>query len=271
MNNLKRILTALFFVPLILFVILYLSPLYTFFLITIVALFMMHEFWSMLEKNNFSPFKWLGYFLLIIILLIFFRYSEELINLIFIVPVSILLFSLLQKKGDFEKILIQSSLSILAIIYIGILSGYLIMLRTINSDENMGKKLLIFLIAVVWLCDTGAFYIGSWLGRHPLSLRISPKKTVEGAIGGIIFGIIGGLLAKAIFINNLNLVHCVIISFFISIISQTGDLAESLIKRSLKAKDSGSLLPGHGGFLDRMDGLIFSAPFMYLISKLLLK
>ncbi len=270
MNNLKRILTAIILVPLIIFIILYLKPFYTFLLITVVSLLMMHELWTMLEKNNFRPFKWLGYVLLIMILTIFFIRSNELTNLIFVLPVSILLFSLFQKE-NFETTLIRSSLSMLTIIYIGILCGYLIMLRSANNNEEMGKKLLILLIGIVWLCDTGAFYIGSWLGRHSLSATISPKKTIEGAIGGLIFGIIGGLLVRALFINTISLTDCILISFFISIISQIGDLVESLIKRSLKAKDSGSLLPGHGGLLDRMDGLIFSAPFMYLFSKLLLK
>jgi len=269
-NNLKRILTAIILVPFILIIILYLNPFYTFLLIAIISLLMMHELWTMLEKNNFPPFKWLGYALLIMILTIFFIRSKELTNLIFILPVSILIFSLFQKE-NFERTLIRSGLSMLMIIYVGILCGYLIMLRSINGNEEMGKKLLILLIGIVWLCDTGAFYIGSWLGRHSLIAAISPKKTVEGAIGGLIFGIIGGLLVRAIFINNISLSKCILISFVISIISQIGDIVESLIKRSLKAKDSGTLLPGHGGLLDRMDGLIFSAPFMYLFSKLLLK
>jgi len=128
-----------------------------------------------------------------------------------------------------------------------------------------GNLWIFFLLAVIFANDTGAFYAGKTLGRHKLYQEVSPNKTWEGAFGGIILG----LIVAAVFLNiepisihepDLSIVALVLV---LSVASQAGDLVESMIKRSYGIKDSGSILPGHGGILDRIDGLLFAIPVMY--------
>lgn len=128
-----------------------------------------------------------------------------------------------------------------------------------------GNIWILFLLAVIFANDTGAFYAGKALGRHKLYREVSPNKTWEGSIGGLIFG----LIIACIFLNiNILKVHSLDIGilflvFLLSIATQVGDLVESMIKRTYGIKDSGGILPGHGGLLDRIDGLLFAIPVLY--------
>jgi phosphatidate cytidylyltransferase len=128
-----------------------------------------------------------------------------------------------------------------------------------------GNIWIFFLLAVIFANDTGAFYAGKTLGRHKLYREVSPNKTWEGAFGGLILG----LIIAAIFLNiDILKVHepdlsVLFLVLLLSIAAQTGDLVESMIKRSCGIKDSGSILPGHGGLLDRIDGLLFAVPVLY--------
>jgi len=258
----KRIITAIIGLPIILGILLFLPSIYFGVLIGIAVLVMLNEYFRMLERNNIRPYHVLGYVLICFIMVIFYVHIESITVLFFVLPVTILLYSLIQ-KDEFDVILQRSSLTLFGILYIGGLSSYLIALRGFGNDKT-GRELVFLLIGIIWLTDTGAYYVGSALGKRALSPKISPKKTVEGALGGIIFGILGGLLINALFHNFIPMVECALISLLISIIGQCGDLVESLIKRALKTKDAGAILPGHGGMMDRLDAVIFSAPFMYL-------
>ncbi|RLB41437.1 MAG: hypothetical protein DRH12_08135 [Deltaproteobacteria bacterium] len=126
-----------------------------------------------------------------------------------------------------------------------------------------GNLWVLFLFVAVFAGDTGAFYLGRLFGRHKLIPSISPGKTWEGAIGGIVCTVVAGLwFFRITGIKTLE-VSGVVLLFTISIVAQLGDLAESLLKRTHGKKDSGSLLPGHGGILDRIDGLLFAVPVLY--------
>ena len=129
---------------------------------------------------------------------------------------------------------------------------------------------LLILIAVVgpWISDAGAYFAGSLLGRHPLFPTLSPKKTVEGAIGGLVLTVIIVGAISYLFLG-FDPVKAVVLGAAVSIFSQLGDLFESTLKRILDVKDMGHLLPGHGGILDRVDSLLFTAPAVYYISQLL--
>ena len=138
-------------------------------------------------------------------------------------------------------------------------------LALIHAERPNGHIWLLVAIATVWAADTGAYFAGRALGKHKLSPRISPNKTVEGLIGGMIAGILvgvgGGLLAGAS-LQQLPLVA--LVSFIAVLFSVIGDLYESLLKRHVGAKDSGHLIPGHGGILDRIDGVIAALPVFAL-------
>jgi phosphatidate cytidylyltransferase len=124
----------------------------------------------------------------------------------------------------------------------------------------------LFLFAVIWCTDSFAYFTGIFLGRHRLAPHISPKKTVEGAVGGLFGGIGGAVLIGEIFLD-FSLSDLVILGLLLSAIGQLGDLIESLLKRNYGVKDSGNFLPGHGGLLDRFDSVLLSGPFLYYYLK----
>lgn len=146
-----------------------------------------------------------------------------------------------------------------AFLYIPFLMAHLLMLRLLP----LGVNWLLLIMMIVMTNDSTAYYVGSAFGKHRLYEAVSPKKSIEGAIGGL-FGSLGGtLLAKFTFFPQLSLLDAVVTALVIGIIGQLGDLFESLLKRSFGVKDSGTIFPGHGGVLDRLDSIIFAAPVTY--------
>ena len=169
-------------------------------------------------------------------------------------------YQILRDRVSVASLSVESTL--LGVVYIGWAFGHhLILLRDISGA---GKGLLFFLLVTVWLGDTAAYLFGKRFGRHKLRPTISPGKTIEGTIAGIVFGTIGGLGVCSFFLEDtLSFPHALILAVLLGIVGQLSDLSESIIKRSAEVKDSGNLIPGHGGLLDRCDSLIFSAPVLY--------
>jgi phosphatidate cytidylyltransferase len=163
-------------------------------------------------------------------------------------------------RKPLEDSLPSSAVAVLATTYVGMLTGSLIRLR---HDFPEGWKLVFFLLLVVWLGDSGAYYVGKKFGKHKLSPRISPKKTIEGLAGGMTTSIIAAIVIHFTFFRSFPLHHAIIAGVLLSFAGVVGDLAESMWKRSADVKDSGTLLPGHGGFLDRFDSILFTAPILY--------
>lgn len=169
--------------------------------------------------------------------------------------------SYVMTRKSLEDSLPSSAVAVLATTYVGMLGGSLIRLR--NDFPQDGYKLVYFLLLVVWLGDSGAYYVGRQFGKHKLSPRISPKKTVEGMIGGVSTSVIAAVVIHFTFFPRFPILHAVIAGVILSICGVIGDLAESMWKRSAAVKDSGTLIPGHGGFLDRFDSILFTAPILY--------
>ncbi len=165
-------------------------------------------------------------------------------------------------QAELEEALPSSAIAVLSTLYIGMLGGSLIRMRKDFIAD--GPHLIFFLLIVVWIGDAGAYYIGKTFGRHRLSPRISPKKSIEGMFGGITTSIIAAIVIHFTFFPRFPLVHAVIAGTVLSISGVVGDLAESMWKRSASVKDSGTLIPGHGGFLDRFDSIFFTAPILYV-------
>lgn len=163
-------------------------------------------------------------------------------------------------RKDLDTALPSSAIAVLGTTYVGMLGGSLIRLR---NDFPEGWKLIFFLLLVVWMGDSGAYYVGRAFGRHKMSPRISPKKTVEGGIGGVATSLLAAVVIHFTFFRTFPLHHAVIASVILSVAGMIGDLAESMWKRSAAVKDSGTWIPGHGGFLDRFDSIFFTAPILY--------
>jgi phosphatidate cytidylyltransferase len=164
-------------------------------------------------------------------------------------------------KVELSEALPSSAIAVMATLYVGMLGGSLIRLR--NDFPDNGPKLVFFLLLVVWMGDAGAYYTGRMLGRHKMSPRISPKKTVEGGAGGLATSVIAATIIHFTFFPAFPLIHAIIAGVILSAAGMIGDLAESMWKRSAEVKDSGTLLPGHGGFLDRFDSIFYTAPILY--------
>jgi len=159
------------------------------------------------------------------------------------------------------------AITISGALYIGWLGGYLISLREIQN----GMWWILLTLSAVWFADAGAYLIGKSIGKHPISPRLSPKKTLEGYIGGILFGTIGGILLVLLiqFLSKDNTgitpLHGLILGLIISVLSILGDLGESMIKRQVGQKDSGTILPGHGGAFDRIDSWLWAGVIGYYL------
>ncbi len=158
-----------------------------------------------------------------------------------------------------ELVLTQISRSFLGIIYAGLLFSFLGLLRDLPS----GSAWLFTVLATTFGADTGAYVVGHLLGRHKLAPKVSPAKTVEGFVGGIAASIALAFICKFLIKNNFSNIDCLWIGGIAGVIGPLGDLSESLLKRSVGVKDSGDLIPGHGGLLDRVDALLFTSPIVY--------
>ena len=163
--------------------------------------------------------------------------------------------------------LVTVTLKLTGILTIGWALGYhLVLLR---NAEPIGMQLCFLLAGTIWCGDTGAYLIGRVIGRHKLGTPVSPRKTIEGTIGGLVIGTLVGFLLGAVLLKDtVSLVHAACIGLLLTVLGQLGDLSESLMKRTAGVKDSGDVIPGHGGLLDRCDSLIFSAPALYYYLKL---
>jgi len=167
------------------------------------------------------------------------------------------------------------STTILGFVYGGWFPLHLLLIRGLNAEnyqgflrlniQNDGLGYVIFLFAAIVLTDTGGYYFGKRFGKHKLAPIISPKKTVEGSLGGALCAVIGALGIG--YCINLGFYHSLILGLLCTTFAQLGDLSESMIKRDAGVKDSGNTLPGHGGFLDRTDGFVFTIPVMYYYLK----
>ena len=168
--------------------------------------------------------------------------------------------SIFRAKVDGE--LITVTLKLTGILTIGWVLGYhLILLR---NAEPVGRHLIFLLCAIVWGSDTGAYLVGRAFGKHKLGTPVSPRKTVEGTIGGLVVGtFIGFGLGIVLLKDTFSWLDTVFIGLLLSVLGQLGDLSASLMKRTAGVKDSGDVIPGHGGFIDRCDSLIFSTPALY--------
>ena len=150
-------------------------------------------------------------------------------------------------------------LALFGALYIGLTLSSLVTTRALPG----GEWLIVFLALVTWAGDTGAYYAGTLWGRHPLAPSISPKKSVEGLVGGLVLSMIAAVAVQSTLVPQLTTLDALLLGTAMTVTGLLGDLCESAIKRSVGVKDSGGILPGHGGMLDRLDSLLFTAPTFY--------
>jgi len=155
--------------------------------------------------------------------------------------------------------LLDTAVLAFGVFYVAWLLGHLIRVRQLAD----GAFLIFFLFLVTWANDTAAYYVGTFLGRHQMAPRLSPKKTWEGAVGGLVGSVAAAFACRAWFLDSLSAADAAALGLLAGVAAPLGDLCESVLKRSAGVKDSGGIIPGHGGVLDRVDSLIFTTPVLY--------
>ncbi len=152
---------------------------------------------------------------------------------------------------------------ILGLVYLPFLLGHLIPLRLLPD----GRQWIFLTLIAIMSCDSCAYFVGSKFGKRKLYPLVSPNKSVEGAIGGLVGSVLAVLLAKFSFLPDIGFFAAIAIGLLLGVMGQLGDLFESLLKRACKVKDSGSMIPGHGGIFDRLDSLLFAFPIIYYVAR----
>ncbi|MCF8144073.1 MAG: phosphatidate cytidylyltransferase [Deltaproteobacteria bacterium] len=261
--HLKRWLTALIAVPILVFLI-GSGPRWLFYsVICAASLAGLLEYYAMTSARLPKPLPWLTGFLT------FLLFAAIYLRQIMLVPAIILLWAivpmtLIMAAGPRKYAAEDLGKTLFGPVYAALPLALLILI----DIRPKGPVWIFFLLTVVFASDTGAFYFGRLLGRHKLYEAVSPNKTWEGAVGGLVAGLMAGaLFIRLIGPSTLDL-KVLILTAFLSTAGQIGDLCESMLKRSHGVKDSGHILPGHGGILDRIDGLLFAIPVLYVYLSL---
>jgi phosphatidate cytidylyltransferase len=260
-----RIAASVVFVPC--FIIITRSGGYHFLLLIGAIIFVgMWEFYRMMEAKGIRPYKIIGILCALVLSWYVFHWNGIYANLFLTVAVVMLMCLELTRK-ETKMATTHIAITILGVIYIGFLGSHLIMLREhplrINLDYDYGASFVFLAFVVTWAGDTGAYIVGSAVGKRPLLPRVSEKKTREGSLGGLVFAGAAALAAKETFAPYLELWEAVVLGVLAGVVGQFGDLFESLIKRDADIKDTSEMIPGHGGVLDRFDSLLFTAPLIY--------
>ncbi len=199
------------------------------------------------------------------------KQADLLLLTIVLFLIAVLIAQTFRFQKDFSKMLAGVGVTILGVFYVAFLGGFIVSMRVGFDDitvvPHLSTKLLGFFFLVVMGADTGAYYVGKNLGKHKLAPQISPGKTWEGAVGGLVLSALFALLSSLTFFPELNYKISIPLAILMSVVGLFGDLAESAMKRGSNAKDAASVLPGHGGLLDRLDSLLFNAPVLYYFAR----
>ncbi len=233
-----------------------------------ILFFTQFEFYNVIEQAGHKPSKWVGTISGVLFFLITFLVSIGILprpfNLTFIpIIVFIFIFEIISSR---EHTLENSGLNVLGFIYIAGPFSFMNFLihTTINNQPNSFYPwILAGIFLILWVNDSFAYLIGSAFGKHKMCAKISPKKSWEGLIGGAVFATIMGIV-NAVLFQAISMTSWIIIALLTVVFGTFGDLFQSKLKREIGVKDSGKILPGHGGFLDRLDSLLFAIPIIFL-------
>lgn len=267
-NFLKRAITS---VILILFVIatIFVFPDWFFcFVVTLLIALALYEFFVMVTNKGIFVYRYFGVIMGVVLpVTIYLKYGGFVPDLepFLIVIISLFVFVLQFTRQDNSQALAGISITLLGILYISWFFSFIIRLKYLPH----GAYLVSFLLLVTKTGDIGAYLVGKTVGRRNLIPRISPKKTVEGTIGGFAFSIAAAFFSRGL-LPNVSSIELIMLGALLGVLSQIGDLSESLIKRDCQVKDAASYLPGLGGVMDIIDSLLFTTPIFYFYVRMFL-
>lgn len=256
-----RIISACVFVPVILIAAYFGSWLWAA-LVLAIAVVGGYEFGKIAEAGSHSFLPWIYYPSAVVIVGVAQLFPK---SPVFILLALFLSFAAYMTVFIFGKCSVEdTAVNLTAVVYLPVTMACAVLLRNGYPD---GMWYIFLLLIIQWFTDSGAYLIGSSLGKHKLMPRVSPKKSVEGAAGGVVVAVIGALLLNA-FIHIFPVSLMTVLAIVVSVGGQLGDLCESAFKRWAGVKDSGKCIPGHGGMLDRFDSMLFAAPLLLLFISL---
>ena len=238
----------------------------------------LEEFYRMARAKGLEPVRWLGFASAFTLLGLAYRPQTPNASLL-TTGALLLLLALALRRGGQPRVLESAAVTVFGVFYVGWLSAHFVLLRELPWRAGLayadGGSLVLYAFLVTWSCDTGAYVTGRFFGRRRPWTTISPRKTLEGALGGLACAVIAAQIGAATFLRAqggpaahagpalLTWPHALAIGALVGVCGQVGDLVESLFKRDAASGDSSDLIPGHGGVLDRFDSLYFGAPIVY--------
>jgi phosphatidate cytidylyltransferase len=272
MNNfLQRVLVGIVGIPIMVGGALA-GGLWFFILVQIIAVGVLYEFYRLAGKKDTLPHYIIGMAGLTG-LLIFFGFDtlsdsfgrgigvNDRYEFLLTAGMLILLLSILYELYRYRgSPYLNIGVTLFGALYVGIGMGAFLGIR----DVFGGGVVIVVMLAAIWMCDTAAYLGGKAVGKHTLYAAVSPNKTVEGALFGFVFAVMTSIACKYLFAPTLSLADAAVIGTIVGVVGQAGDLAESMLKRDAGVKDSSSFFPGHGGFLDRFDSIMFVSPAVYV-------
>ena len=267
--SIKRILSGIVLFPIFALILIFGNKYLVDVFVSIIAIMSLHEFYKAF-RGKASPIQWTGYItagLISFIHLLPGEYVLPAITLLILMNILVLFAQCI--VTNLKRNINDIAISLFGICYIVFFLMFAPLIR--DSLEN-GKILIWYVFFSAWGTDIFAYFIGKRFGKHKFT-QISPKKSIEGCIAGIfgaiIINIVYTLICNSIFGTSFNYLYIFVLSIFLSVISQIGDLAASSVKRYCEIKDFSNLIPGHGGILDRIDSVIFILPFAYFLLSII--
>lgn len=262
----SRVITALVVLPVLIASLWFERLAFVFYALALAALFLgLAEFYQLARRNEASivrPAAWIGYAVAAVIAACFYYARFDLILVALVVlTIGALVWTVWQERL-LETVMGSVGATVFGVMYVAVLGGHLIAVRA-NFDNTLAAKLLSFFFLVLMGSDTAAYYGGRAFGRRKLAPQISPGKSWEGAAYGFVASLVAAALAHVWFFPELNVFVALLLAGVMNVLGVAGDLCESALKRGAGAKDAANVLPGHGGFLDRLDSLLFNAPLIY--------
>ncbi|GJM44223.1 MAG: phosphatidate cytidylyltransferase [Gemmatimonadota bacterium] len=272
MGTFLRVLSGFVFVPLLIWLSRHGGAFFLFLVLNIIVVGLW-EFYRLMEAKGVEPSKKLGITAaLTVATLVYWGGATHFLGMF--LALFVMTITLRELFRPVERFPIYDiATTAFGVLYVGWLAIHLLLLRElpreVGVDYLWGSHFLLYAFLMTWSCDTGAYFLGRAFGRHRLLERVSPKKSVEGAVAGFLASVGAGILGPLWFVQDANgvalltLPQSALLGALVGIFGQLGDLVESLLKRDAHIKDTSDTIPGHGGILDRFDSLFFTAPVTY--------
>lgn len=236
----------------------------------LITLFLFIGAWEALRIMKFNPKSWERWLVFPLIILVFYRFSKRYFqhgfyfqfNLSEILALSLIAIAVITLFRFSKELYYDNGKLIFTVIYTALPFGFALGLPKFSTVDQSFTLEVFFLFILIWSSDTFAYFTGKFLGKHKMAPKISPKKTWEGFAGGVFFTILLGFFIEQYYPDLRG--NWMVVGFLVSVFAPLGDLVESQLKRTFGVKDSGNIIPGHGGILDRLDSFIICVPVVYL-------